>query len=61
MTTDLMKQLHTEMVDLCIAVDALQEKALRRVETVENDFQGVALPSDTKTNFLRLKNLLTKV
>ena len=60
MTTDL-KQLHAEMLDLCIAVDALQEKALHRVEAIENDFQGVALPDDTKTNFLRLKNLLTKV
>jgi hypothetical protein len=60
MTTDL-KQLHTEMVDLCHEVDALQERALRRVEAVENDLQGVALPDDTKTNFLRLKTLITKV
>ena len=59
--TKRMKQLHTEMTDLCHEVDALQEKALHRVEEIENDFQRVVLPDEMKKNFKRLSSLITKV
>lgn len=59
--TEQMLRLNREMQDLCHEVDSLQERALLRVETIENDFHGEVLPDGVKERFKRLQRLITKV
>jgi hypothetical protein len=54
-------QLYREMADLCHELTSLQERALMRIEAVENDlwcFDGEGLYGDMKDNFKRLQRLL---
>ena len=56
-----MWQLNSELRDLCDELVSLQARALRRVEELENDFNGVVLQDDVKANFLTMQRLITKV
>lgn len=56
-----MNQLNSEMRDLIAEVESLQERALSRVEEIENESNGVRLPDDVKANFLTMQRLITKV
>ena len=56
-----MEQLNSEMRDLCSELDSLQERALHRVEAIENDFNGVVLQDDVEKNFRTLQRLITRV
>ena len=60
MSTNRMNQLNSELRDLCIELDSLQARALRRVEEIEN-LNGVRLQDEVKKNFLTLRRLVTKV
>jgi hypothetical protein len=55
------EQINSELRDLCTELASLQERALRRVEAVENDFNGVVLPDHVKANFRTLQRLITRV
>jgi hypothetical protein len=46
---------------LCAELASLQQRALHRVEEIENDFDGVVLQDDVKTMFLTMQRLITKV
>jgi hypothetical protein len=61
MSTERMDQINRELRDLCAELDSLQARALHRVEEIENDFNGVALPDQVKENFLTLQRLITRV
>jgi len=61
MNTERMQQINSELRDLCAELESLQARALRRVEELENDFNGVVLPSEVKEMFLTMQRLLTKV
>jgi len=56
-----MNQISSELHDLCAELVSLQARALPRVEELENDFNGVVLQDDVKTNFLTMQRLITKV
>jgi hypothetical protein len=56
-----MQQISSELRDLCTELVSLQERALHRVEAVENDFNGVVLPDDVKANFRTLRRFITRV
>jgi hypothetical protein len=56
-----MQQIGNELRDLCTELESLQERALHRVEAVENDFDGVVLPDDVRENFRTLQRLITRV
>jgi hypothetical protein len=56
-----MNQINSELRDLCDELVSLQARALRRVEEIENDFDGVVLPSEVKTMFGTMQRLITKV
>lgn len=55
------EQINSELRDLCVEVVSLQERALHRVEAIENDFEWLELPEDVKTNFFMLQRLLERV
>ena len=61
MSTERMQQIGNELRDLCTELESLQERALHRVEAVENDFDGVVLPDDVRENFRTLQRLITRV
>ena len=61
MMNERMNQINSEMRDLCAELASLQQRALHRVEEIENDFHGVVLQDDTKAMFLTMQRLLTKV
>jgi hypothetical protein len=61
MNTERMQQINNEMRDLCTELASLQERALHRVEEIENDFNGVVLSDDVKANFHTLQRLITRV
>jgi hypothetical protein len=46
-----LNQLNRELRDLCTELASLQERALHRVEEIENDFYGVVLSDQVKENF----------
>jgi hypothetical protein len=46
---------------LCTELESLQARALHRVEELENDFHGTPLLDETKTMFLTMQRLITKV
>ncbi len=56
-----MKQVNSEMRDLCTELESLQARALHRVEEVENDFRGLVLLDDLKKNFVILQRLITRI
>jgi hypothetical protein len=56
-----MNQINNELRDLCAELASLQERALHRVEELENDFNGFVLSDDVKTNFLTMRRLITRV
>lgn len=56
-----MWQLNSELRDLCDELVSLQARALRRVEELENDFNGVEWLDDVKTMFGTMQRLVTKV
>jgi hypothetical protein len=55
------EQINSELRDLCTELSSLQERAMHRVEAVENDFNGVVLPDHVKANFRTLQRLITRV
>jgi hypothetical protein len=55
------EQINSELRDLCTELTSLQERALHRVEAIENDFNGVVLPEDAKLHFRTLQRLITRV
>jgi hypothetical protein len=55
------EQLNSELRDLCTELESLQARALRRVECIENDFHGMALPSEVKEMFRTMQRLVTRV
>ena len=55
------EQINSELRDLCSELTSLQERALHRVEAIENDFNGVVLPDEAKANFRTLQRLITRV
>lgn len=61
MSTERMNQISSELRDLCAELQSLQARALRRVEEIENDFNGVVLQDDVKTMFRTMQRLITKV
>jgi hypothetical protein len=56
-----LSQLNSEMRDLIAEVDSLQERALRRVDEIDNSFYQVELHPEVKEMFRRLQTLITKV
>jgi hypothetical protein len=56
-----MRQVNSEMRDLCTELESLQARALHRVEEVENDFRGLVLQGDLKQNFVILQKLITRI
>jgi hypothetical protein len=56
-----LQQINDELRDLNAELVSLQERALRRVEELDNDFNGVVLPDDVQTLFLTMQRLITKV
>jgi len=56
-----LSQLNSEMRDLIAEVESLQERALRRVDEIDNDFYKVELHPEVKEMFRRLQILVTKV
>ena len=56
-----MRQVNSEMRDLCTELESLQARALHRVEEVENDFRGLVLQDDLKQNFVILQRLITRI
>ena len=61
MNTERMQQINSELRDLCAELVSLQERALHRVEEIENDFNGVELLDDVKTMFRTMQRLITRV
>ena len=62
--TERLMQIGREMSDLCHEVNSLQERALLRVDEIENNlrfFNGKGLKGDIKENFKRLQTLITEV
>jgi outer membrane murein-binding lipoprotein Lpp len=61
MSNQRMNQLNSELRDLNAELVSLQARALRRIEELENDFDGVELPSDVQVMFFTMQRLITKV
>jgi hypothetical protein len=61
MSAQRMNQIDSELRDLCAELDSLQARACRRVEEIENDFNGVVLPSEVKEMFRTMQRLITRV
>jgi hypothetical protein len=61
MSSERMNQINSELRDLCAELVSLQARALHRVEELENDFDGVVLQDDVKTNFRTMQRLITRV
>jgi hypothetical protein len=56
-----LRQLNSELRDLCDELESLQARALRRVEEIDNDFHGVEIPDGVQTMFKTMQQLVTKV
>ena len=56
-----LSQLNSEMGDLITELESLQERALRRVEEIDNEFYRVELHPEVKEMFRRLQMLVMKV
>jgi len=56
-----LSQLNSEMRDLIAEVESLQERALRRVDEIDNDFHGTPLPTEVHEMFRTMQRLITRV
>jgi hypothetical protein len=56
-----LKEISSRMRELNAELEGLQMQAECCVEEIENDFDGVKLPSEDKARFRTLRRLITKV
>ncbi len=54
-------QLDSDLRDLCDEVDSLQNRAVRRLEDIENEIQDAQWVDDQEEMIARLQRLVTKV
>jgi hypothetical protein len=59
--TERINQITIELRDLCAELHSIQARALLRVEEIENDHDGTALPSEVQEMFRTMKTLITRV